>query len=103
MSIKGVHSALIGDELLIVVNGAFVGSTAPELYRIVDAALALRRVRCVIDLGRTTVVDEGGCSALAATAHRMAALAVPLLLILPGNSRHEVADAAAVRALFEAA
>jgi len=103
MSSNGVHSALVGDELLVVLNGGFCGSAAPELQRLLDATLSQRRVRVVIDLARVTLIDDAGCAVIAATAHRMAALASPLTLMLPGGARREVADAAAVRSLFEAA
>lgn len=95
-----VLSAVVGDELLLLVDGVIDGAVAPELHRHLSAADHLSVRSVVVDLACAPHIDEGGIAVLAAAAHVLGARAVPLWLHLSHSRTVRVTDAATLRTLL---
>ena len=55
-----VRSAVVGDELLLLVDGTVDGAVAPELHRQLSAADHLAVGSVVVDLAEAPHIDDGG-------------------------------------------
>lgn len=95
-----VRSALVGDELLLLVDGVIDGAVAPELHRHLSAADHLAVASVVVDLTAASHIDEGGIAVLAAAAHVLGARDVPLWLHLTQRGTVRVTDASSLRAVL---
>lgn len=95
-----VRSAVVGDELLLLVDGVVDGAVAPELHRHLSAADQLGIGSVVVDLTAASHIDEGGVAVLAAAAHVLGARDVPLWLHLSQRRTVRVTDASALRAVL---
>jgi anti-anti-sigma factor len=95
-----IRSAMVGDELLLLVDGAIDGAVAPELHRHLAATDELAVGSVVVDLTGATHIDDGGIAVLAAAAHVLGARDVPLWLHLSQRRTVRVTDASALRAVL---
>jgi anti-anti-sigma factor len=95
-----VRSAVVGDELLLLVDGTVDGAVAPELHRQLSAADHLAVGSVVVDLAEAPHIDDGGIAVLAAAAHVLGARGVPLWLHLSHGRTVRVTDASSLRAVL---
>ena len=80
-----VTSVILGDELLVTVDGPFDGSLAPDVHRVVDDAIERGTSLVVVDLAAVPAFDEGAVAVLAAACDRLWRAGGRLVVHLPGG------------------
>ncbi|WP_158641396.1 STAS domain-containing protein [Amycolatopsis eburnea] len=95
-----LRSVLLGDEVILSVDGVFDGGLAPTYHQAVEDAFAAQVRRVVVDLVQATAVDGGGIAVLAATAAGCAARETQLIIAMPRGVEAVITDPAQVRLLL---